>query len=67
MAVSTTEIQGENIRAGHYIMINEKFYRVLHNDSDAQGGGTLQLDSNSCTSCAYVNHDNFKVVIRSKN
>ena len=66
MAVSTTEIQGENIRAGHYIMISERFYRVIHNDPDGSGGGTLQLDSNNCSSCDYANHDNFKVAIRSK-
>ena len=66
MIATTTKVRGEDIRAGQYIVFDNKAFRVLQNDrSQNLGDGALKLQCNwSNPWRGYECRDTFQVVMR---
>jgi translation elongation factor P/translation initiation factor 5A len=63
---TTTKVRGEDIRAGQYIVLDNKAFRILQNDRARHGGdGALKLKCNwSNPWRGYECRDTFQVVTR---
>lgn len=66
MTVTTIKVRGEDIRAGQYVIFNDRAYRVLRNQRMRRGGdGALKLNCNwSNPWRGYKCRDTFQTVTR---
>ena len=65
MIANITTIRGEDIRAGQFIVLDNKAFRVLQNDRARRGGdGALKLARGGWKWRGYKCRDTFQVVTR---
>ena len=66
MTIKVIKVRGEDIRAGQYIVLDNKAFRILQNDRARHGGdGALKLARSGWKWHGYKCRDTFQIVTKS--